>query len=118
IEPTLAALAPQQFEPGFAQRAAETLRAQLGVDVAASQLAATWAQPLDFGALYARCVLAVFRELAQREFDRTLARWHEGESAPELIRRWGFHALDITPCADGRLAGVTDFILRVPPAGG
>jgi carboxysome shell carbonic anhydrase len=40
----------------------------------------------------------------------------EGESADELIRRWGFHAIDITPCADGRLGGVIDHILRVPPS--
>lgn len=116
IEPTLAALAPRQFEPGFAARAAETLHAELGADVQAGQLAATWSQPLDFGRLYGHCVLGIFRRLAEREFDRTLARWHEGESAPELIRRFGFHALDITPCADGRLAGVVDYILRVPPA--
>jgi carboxysome shell carbonic anhydrase len=116
IEPTLAALAAQQFDSGFPVRAAETLRAQLGAAIDAQELTATWSRPLDFGCLYARCVLAVFQRLAEREFDRTLARWHEGESAPELIRRFGFHALDITPCADGRLAGVVDFILRVPPA--
>lgn len=116
IEPTLQQLAPQQFDAGFAARASAALRAQLGVAIDGAQLEATWSQPLDFGRLYARCVLAVFCNLAAREFDRTLARWHEGESAPELIRRWGFHALDITPCADGRLAGVIDYILRVPPA--
>lgn len=116
IEPLLTGLAAQQFEPGFAPRAAEALRAQLGLAIEPAELASTWSQPLDFGRLYARCVLAVFQGLAQRDFDRSLARWHEGESAPELIRRWGFHALDITPCADGRLAGVIDFILRVPPA--
>ena len=39
----------------------------------------------------------------------------EGESNEVLIRRFGFHAVDITACADGRLAGAVDFILRVPP---
>ncbi len=62
-------------------------------------------------------MLGTFRNLVEREFDRNLARLlDEGESAEVLIRRFGFHAVDITSCADGRLGGAVDFILRVPPA--
>jgi carboxysome shell carbonic anhydrase len=66
--------------------------------------------------LYARCVIGTFCRLVARGFDRDLARCSEGEDAATLIARWGFHAIDITPCADGRLSGVVDYILRVPPA--
>lgn len=116
IEPLLGALAPRQFDADFAAAAAPRLRSELGVEADPAELQADWARPLDLARLYARCVLAVFCALIEREFDRGLARMHEGESAEELIRRWGFHAIDITPCADGRLAGVLDFILRVPPS--
>ncbi len=116
IEPALRALAPRQFEEGFAARAAEELRRTLEIEIDPAQLSAHWSHPLDLARLHARCVLAVFCRLASREFDRGAARLHEGESAEALIRRFGFHAIDITPCADGRLAGVLDFILRVPPA--
>lgn len=64
----------------------------------------------------AASVLDTFRRLVERVFDRDLAISSDGENAETLIHRWGFHAVDITPCADGRLSGVVDYILRVPPA--
>jgi carboxysome shell carbonic anhydrase len=116
IEPALAALVLRQFEAGFPARARADLAESFGVDVAEAELAADWARPLAAGRLYARCAIGTFARLVAREFDRTIARLHEGEDAATLIRRWGFHAIDITPCADGRLAGVVDYVLRVPPA--
>ena len=65
---------------------------------------------------YAHRMLDAFGSLVERGFDRSLANVSEGEPAAALIARWGFHAVDITPCADGRMAGVVDYILRVPPA--
>ena len=116
IEPALRALAPAQFEPEFASLASARLRANLGLEIPTDLLGASWSQPLDVRRLYARCVLGTFCRLIERAFDRDLAARSDGESAQELIRRWGFHAVDITPCADGRLSGVVDYILRVPPA--
>lgn len=116
IEPALRSLAARQFDDGFAGRAREQLRERLGIDVPADALQASWAAPVDMRRLHARCVLATFCRLVAREFDRGLAGMSDGESAEALIRRWGFHAVDITPCADGRLSGVVDYILRVPPA--
>ena len=116
IEPALRALAPGQFEADFATRGAAQLRAQLGLDIPPAALRADWAAPLEMRGLYARCVIGTFSRLVARGFDRGLARYSEGESAEALFHRWGFHAIDITPCADGRLSGVVDYILRVPPA--
>ena len=116
IEPAVRAAAAQQFDAGFPERAGAELEAALGIDVPADHLAATWAAPLDVRGLYAHCVLETYRRLANRAFDRNLSALSEGEDAATLIRRWGFHAIDITPCADGRLSGVLDDILRVPPA--
>jgi carboxysome shell carbonic anhydrase len=117
IQPVLRRLAPRQFDDGFPEQAHGELVNALGVDIPAAELQASWSTPLDLGRLHARCVLGTFRNLVEREFDRNLAGLlDEGESAEVLIRRFGFHAVDITPCADGRLAGAVDFILRVPPA--
>lgn len=116
IEPMLRELAPRQFDESFPLRASALLRERLGVNLPPESLTATWTAPLDMGRLYGRCVLGVFRRLVNRAFDRDLARLSDGESAEALIRRWGFHAIDITPCADGRLSGVVDYILRLPPA--
>ncbi len=116
IAPTLQALAPRQFDDGFSSYASDVIRARLQLDVPPAALASRWTAPLDLRALHARCVLGTFCRLIERAFDRGLAQLSDGESAEALIRRWGFHAIDITPCADGRLSGVVDFILRVPPS--
>jgi carboxysome shell carbonic anhydrase len=116
IEPTLKALAPRQFEDDFTPLAVQNLRDRLGINVPPEILTVSWAQPLDIRRLYAHCVLATFCRLIERRLDRDRAHLFEGESAEALIQRFGFHAIDITPCADGRLSGVMDYILRVPPA--
>ncbi len=116
IEPTLRALAPAQFEPGFAERASAELRSTLRLEIPTAAFEARWNAPLDLRTLYARCVVGTFCRLIERAFDRGLAQFSDGEPAEALIRRWGFHAIDVTPCADGRLSGVIDYILRIPPA--
>ena len=117
IGPVLRRLAPRQFDDGFPQQAHRELADSLGVDIPAAELESSWSTPLDLGRVHARCVLGTFGNLVQREFDRNLALLlDEGESAEVLIRRFGFHAVDITACSDGRLGGAVDFILRVPPA--
>ena len=116
IEPVLRRLAPLQFNEGFAVRAQQEIAGSLGVTVPLEQLEATWSAQLDLGLVHARCVLGTFRNLAEAEVDRSHAQMEEGEDVEELIQRFGFHAVDITACADGRLGGVVDYILRVPPA--
>lgn len=117
IQPLLHRLAPQQFADGFAARAHQAIADSLGVDIPAPQLESRWNAPLALGRIHARCVLGVFCNLVERDFDRNLKLLvDEGEDAEVLIRRFGFHAIDITPCSDGRLAGTVDFVLRVPQA--
>jgi carboxysome shell carbonic anhydrase len=116
IEPALMELARRQFEENFPSAAVEQLHDRLGLRVPLELLTVSWSSPLDVRRLHAYCVLATFCRLIERNLDRDFAALFEGDSAEELIRRWGFHAIDITPCADGRLSGVIDHILRVPPA--
>jgi carboxysome shell carbonic anhydrase len=92
------------------------LQSRLGLVVGPELLASSWSAPLDMRRLHAHCVLGTFRRLVELAVDRGLSTLIDGESAEALIHRWGFHAIDISPCADGRLAGVVDYILRVPPA--
>ncbi|WP_205617488.1 carboxysome shell carbonic anhydrase [Pelomicrobium methylotrophicum] len=116
IEPALKEIAAMQWQDGFAERAQSLALQRLGFTLPRAWLVASWTAPLDMRRLYAYAVFRTFRTLAERNFDRSLANHNEGEPADALIRRWGFHAIDITPCADGRLSGVVDYILRVPPA--
>ena len=115
IEPVLVGLAPRQFEPGFAQRAAAELEGALGVTIEAERLRAAWNTPLDMPALHASSVLRTFARLVERGAARPPSL-EEGEPVAEVIRRFGFHAVDVSTCADGRLGGLLDHVLRVPPA--
>jgi carboxysome shell carbonic anhydrase len=116
IESELSALSQRQFEPDFPAHAQARLRSSLGLELPLEDLAVRWSAPLDVRRLYAQCVLGTFCRLIEREFDRSLAVRSDGDDAETLIRRFGFHAIDVTPCADGRLSGVIDYILRIPPA--
>jgi carboxysome shell carbonic anhydrase len=116
IEPTLRALAPRQWESEFPATAATILQASLGVQISLDDLSAGWTRPLDMRRLQAICTLAVFRRLMEQGPGQGPSTVEDGEGVDALVRRWGFHAVDITPCADGRLAGLTDHILRVPAA--
>jgi carboxysome shell carbonic anhydrase len=116
IDPLVEDLATHQFEPGFAERAADQVHRSLGITLPPALFRSSWAAPLDARRLHASCVTGTFCRLIGQEYDDRHASHSDGESAEELIRRWGFHAIDITPCADGRLSGVVDYILRVPQA--
>ena len=74
-----------------------------------------WNAPLDMPALHASSVLRTFARLVERGAARPPSL-EEGEPVAEVIRRFGFHAVDVSTCADGRLGGLLDHVLRVPPA--
>ncbi len=116
IEPALKEAAVLQYQNGAADTIQRLVRDRLGFGLPVTCLQSSWAKPLNMRNLYAYCVFQTFCRLADRHFDRGGVSLAEGEPAAEVIRKWGFHAIDITPCADGRLSGVVDYILRVPPA--
>lgn len=115
IEPVLQEVAALQWQPGFTERARSLILQRLGVDLSAEALTATWLAPLDTRRLYAIFVLRTLLRLSNT-IDRGSSAASDDAPVDELIQRWGFHAVDISPCADGRLSGVVDYILRIPPA--
>lgn len=116
IEPALKEVTAMQWQENFTERAQSLVAHRLGFELPATCLRSSWVAPLNMRGLYAYSAFRTFLTLAEREFDRSLGDHAEGEPAEALIRKWGFHAIDITPCADGRLSGVVDYILRIPPA--
>jgi len=116
IEPALRDVAALQFQSDSADRIQESVRGRLGFELPPGCVQASWVKPLNMRGIYAYSAFQTFRQLADRDFDRTAANLDEGKPADELIRKWGFHAIDISPCADGRLSGMVDYILRVPPS--
>lgn len=113
IVPTLKEIAAQQHEAGFEERAQQIARDRLGFELPQAVLADAWITTLDMRTLYGHSVLQTYHALA-RDFT---ARWN-GHAEAEAMQRFfvecGFHELDISPCADGRLKGLLQFVLRLP----
>lgn len=114
ITTVLRDLAPSQFSDGFADLAVSRLR-EIGIDADHGWFAADWTNSLDLSVIHARCASRLFAH--QVEIGSERMRYHnseEGEPVETLVKRWGFHAVDITPCADGRLSGLLGAVLRIP----
>ncbi|CAD0186792.1 hypothetical protein RUESEDTHA_03703 [Ruegeria sp. THAF57] len=115
LKTVLTNLAPRQFEVDFAQTAVSALAA-IDIEADPNWFVADWNSPLHMGDIHARCVTRLFASVAKANPEQNLFERFDGARIEDLIARWGFHAIDITPCADGRLAGLLGAVLRVPPS--
>ena len=114
IVPLLKAVSAQQHSPDFAERAQALARQQLGHALPEAILENAWSNGLDVKALYSRCVFAALLASAEEyaaEYRNRHGSWQDLHS---FFLDCGFHAVDISPCADGRLKGLLPYILRLP----
>ena len=113
IVPVLKRIAGLQHAPDFVEQAQAVAKQELGFELPVSILADAWVDDLDMRALYGECVMQTLRLLAaqvqhnypQRDTDEAVAFFLDS----------GYHAVDISPCSDGRLKGLARYILRLPP---
>ena len=116
ITDTLKKLSIYQHELDFvahAQRIAlENLRYELPLDL----LEDAWVSGLNLRALHSYCIFRSFKEcVAKARFDQ--ASWREVNALhTDYIQSCGYHTVNISPCADGRLQGLLSFILRLAPS--
>jgi uncharacterized protein (DUF934 family) len=69
---------------------------------------------LDLKTLYAHCAFEALKS-AVDQFARDIKAQREViQDARNFFLDCGFHAVDISPCADGRLKGLSRYILRLP----
>jgi Carboxysome Shell Carbonic Anhydrase. len=112
IVPVLKRIAGLQHEPDFAERAQAIARVELGFELPAQILADAWIADLDMRALYGECVMRTLRLMAERA-----AMNNPSQGTDEAVAFFldsGYHAVDISPCSDGRLKGLVRYILRLP----
>ena len=114
IAPLLQRLAAIQHESGFEARAQQGAQQALGFELDAGLIAQAWMRGLDMPALYAQSIFSALHashgELCS-EMAQQAARAQEAQS---LFLDCGFHALDVSPCSDGRLWGLLHRVLRLP----
>lgn len=112
---TLKTISAFQHELDFVSRAQAIALDKLGYQLPADLLGEAWVLGLNLRALYSYCIFCSFKECIENA-DADQAPWR-GRMALDMafLRACGYHTLDISPCADGRLQGLLPFVLRLVP---
>ncbi len=114
IVPALQEIAALQHERDFVGRAQTIAETRLGFGLPPPVLADAWIKQLDMRALYAWCVFRTYLAVANQQIETSAAEQNAVEQAKRFFLDCGFHEVDISPCADGRLKGLERFVLRLP----
>jgi carboxysome shell carbonic anhydrase len=116
IEPVLRRIAGMREDADFERRAQAEAEAGLGFRLPESLLKDAWIRSLDVPALYAHALFETYRHWAEAFFTEgpLAATAEEQAQFEEWLRECGYHALDLSPCSDGRLAHVIRYVLRLP----
>ncbi|MEO5573924.1 MAG: carboxysome shell carbonic anhydrase [Gammaproteobacteria bacterium] len=110
IVPALKEIAALQHEHNFVPRAQQIAQQQMGFPLPEALLQNAWVETLDMRDLYAYAVCQTYQRLREREAHEV----ENVEDAQRFFLECGFHSVDVSPCADGRLKGLVKYILRLP----
>ena len=114
IVPALKKISALQHEYDFESQAQRIAQHHLGFELPDSLLADAWVDQLDMRGLFAWCVFETYHRFCDEVFTRDPLGNNEDEAFQTFIQECGFHMLDVSPCADGRLAHVIRYVLRLP----
>lgn len=116
IEPVLKEILSHQTRSGFKRWANEQLFLHLGVKLeeAAWDMDESSNSYSFFQDLFSQIVFKQFLRMSEDFFNNDPLQGQNRKEAEEIFREAGIHALDITPCADGRLAHFISYVLRLP----
>jgi carboxysome shell carbonic anhydrase len=119
IVPTLKRISALQHEEDFEAQAQRVARSELGFELPESILADAWVEQLDMRRLFAWCVFATYRRFCEEFFTRDPLAADEASQMGDrgfegFLQTCGFHTMDVSPCADGRLAHMIRYVLRLP----
>jgi carboxysome shell carbonic anhydrase len=118
IVPVLKRLSALQHEDDFESRAQAIAHQELGYALPTAILETAWVSQLDMRTLFAWCVFETYEQTSEAFFRDDPLRGQPGSPAAQAFDAFlldcGFHLLDITPCADGRLAHAIAYGLRLP----
>ena len=115
IVDTLKTVSAFQHEVDFVARAQRYALDRLGYELPADLLEDAWVAGLNMRALHSYCTFRSFKECIERA-DADQAPWRERMALDgDFIQGCGYHTVDVSPCADGRLQGLLPFIFRMAP---
>jgi carboxysome shell carbonic anhydrase len=114
IVPVLQRLSALQHEPDFIAQAQRLAMAELGFELPLAILENAWVSQLDMRTLFAWCLFETYQQTSDCFFRADPLAGTDGSAFEQFLIDCGFHLLDITPCADGRLAHAIAYALRIP----
>jgi len=115
IVDALKTISAQQHEIDFVARAQRIACDRLGYELPEELLGEAWVSGLNLRALHSYCIFASFKTCVD-EAATDQAPWRERMTLDAaFIAACGYHTLDVSPCADGRLQGLLPFVLRLAP---
>ena len=114
IEAVLRKISSLQHEADFSVRAQNIAVNELGFELPEELLTDNWIKPLDMNRIYAWSVFETFCSMSDRFFDLKPLEDNEDHGFQKFLEECGFHTMDVSPCADGRLAHVIRYVLRLP----
>ena len=114
IVPVLKEIASHRCEPDFTSRAQSIAARELGLDLPAWLLDDAWVTGLDMRRLFAWTVFETYRRASDDFYRDDPLGGRQGDQFQAFLLGCGFHLMDLTPCADGRLAHAISYVLRLP----
>lgn len=118
IKPVLKKVSTLQQYEDFEARANALALERLGFELPADILADAWVSKLDMPRLYAWCVFETYRRFCGDFYANDPLGVSSGaeqeDSFNAFLQECGFHTMDVSPCADGRLAHVIRYAMRLP----
>ncbi|MCE5360235.1 MAG: carboxysome shell carbonic anhydrase [Acidithiobacillus sp.] len=114
IVPFLRDLAGRGVGVDFVADTQRRAQEQLGMRLPEALLENAWVRGPDMRGLYAAATFAALRLGVEKFSERIRAELQAGENIDALLVECGFHACNISVCADGRLKGFLPYVLRLP----
>lgn len=103
-----------QSSSDFRRIAQETVKHKLDIMLSQEQLDKLTDGTFDSDQFYGECIFEQFMSMSKEFFERDPLQGQNKIQAEAAFRDAGFHAIGIAPCADGRLAHLTSYVLRLP----
>ena len=114
IVPALKKISALQHEADFVNKAQRIAESQLGFELPRILLEDAWVDQLDMRSLFAWSLFETYHRFSDEVFTRDPLGNNDEETFQALLEDCGFHLMDVSPCADGRLAHVIRYVLRLP----
>jgi len=114
ITPVLKDVASHRCEADFTARAQAIARRDLGFEFPTHLLDDAWVTGLNMRRLFAWTLFETYRRFSDDFFAKDPLNGRENAEFGAFLQDCGFHMMDVTPCADGRLAHAVSYVLRLP----